>query len=133
MNPTPEERVRRRKEDGKEIRVPKAKETIQTYVVNFQPELKVIIWEAKYLDWIGLDIPQTIINIALQEKEYFTHVDWLNQLLREYNAAIGNLKKEERSLLKKQINELNQVMDKGVNNHNWFSLSINAFIRECWS
>lgn len=24
-------------------------------------------------------------------------------------------------------------MDKGVNNHNWFSLSINAFIRECWS
>lgn len=60
-------------------------------------------------------------------------MDRLNQLLWEYNNAIGNLKKEERNLLKKQINELNQVMDKGVFNHNWFSLSINAFIKECKS
>lgn len=56
-NPTPEENKRRvRKDDGKE-RVAKVKESIQSYVVNFKPELKVIIREAKYLDWIGLDIP----------------------------------------------------------------------------
>lgn len=36
-----------------------------TYVVNFAPELKVIIREAKYLDRLGMAIPQTIINIAL--------------------------------------------------------------------
>ncbi len=29
----------------------------QTYVVNFDPELKVIIREAKFLDRIGKDIP----------------------------------------------------------------------------
>jgi hypothetical protein len=37
----------------------------QIYLVNFAPELKVIIREAKFLDRIGKDIPQTIINIAL--------------------------------------------------------------------
>jgi dynein heavy chain, axonemal len=36
-----------------------------TYYVNFAPELKVIIREAKFLDRIGKEIPQTIINIAL--------------------------------------------------------------------
>lgn len=35
------------------------------YTVNFAPELKVIIREAKFLERIGKPIPQTIINIAL--------------------------------------------------------------------
>jgi hypothetical protein len=39
--------------------------TTAVYAVNFAPELKVIIREAKFLDRIGKDIPQTIINIAL--------------------------------------------------------------------
>lgn len=37
-----------------------------TYTVNFAPELKVTIREAKFLSRLGLNIPQTIINIALQ-------------------------------------------------------------------
>ena len=35
------------------------------FKVNFNPKLKVIIREAKFLDRIGKDIPPTIINIAL--------------------------------------------------------------------
>lgn len=35
------------------------------YKVNFDPKLKVIIREAKFLDRIGKEIPNTIINIAL--------------------------------------------------------------------
>ena len=69
--------------------------------MNFAPELKVIIREAKFLDRIGKDIPQTIINIALQEKDYMRHVDKLNQLLRGYNTALSNLKPVERGLLAK--------------------------------
>jgi hypothetical protein len=37
----------------------------KVYKVNFAPELKVIIREAKFLDRIGKLIPPTIINIAL--------------------------------------------------------------------
>lgn len=35
------------------------------YKVNFNPKLRVIIREAKFLDRIGKEIPNTIINIAL--------------------------------------------------------------------
>ena len=101
------------------------------YTVNFAPELKVIIREAKFLDRIGKAIPQTIINIALQEKDYMQHVDKLNQLLRGYNSAMSNLKPVERKLMHTDIQKLNRHMDKGFNNHNWFSLSINEYIKEC--
>lgn len=50
----------------------------KVYKVNFAPQLKVIIREAKFLDRIGKVIPQTITNIALQEKDYMRHVDKLN-------------------------------------------------------
>jgi dynein heavy chain, axonemal len=48
------------------------------FKVNFDPKLKVIIREAKFLDRIGKQIPDTIINIALQEKDYSRHIDKLN-------------------------------------------------------
>jgi hypothetical protein len=59
----------------------------------------VIIREAKFLDRIGREIPPTIINIALQEKEYAHYVDRLNQLLREYNAVLEDLNNVEKKLL----------------------------------
>lgn len=101
------------------------------YQVNFAPELKVIIREAKFLDRIGKNIPQTIINIALQEKDYMRHVDKLNQLLRGYNSSLSNLKPVEKKLLQAQIQQLNKRMDKGYLNHNWFSLSISEYIKDC--
>ena len=103
----------------------------RAYKVNFDPRLKVIIREAKFLDRIGKEIPNTIINIALQEKDYMKNIDKLNQLLRGYNSALQNLRPVEKGLLQEQINSLNALMDKGATNHNWFSLSILEFIDTC--
>lgn len=83
------------------------------------------------MDRIGKDIPITIINIALQEKEYMMHIDSLNKLLRSYNSALGDLRAVEKKLLFKDITKLNVKMNKGLENHNWFSLSISEYIEEC--
>lgn len=101
------------------------------YKVNFNPNLRVIIREAKFLDRIGKEIPHTIVNIALQEKDYMMHIDSLNKLLRSYNSALCDLRNVEKKLLFKDITKLNQKMDKGLQNHNWFSLSITEYIDEC--
>jgi dynein heavy chain len=47
------------------------------YFVNFAPELRVTIREAKFLDRIGKVISPTITNIALQEKDYMRYIDKL--------------------------------------------------------
>jgi dynein heavy chain len=69
------------------------------FKVNFNPKLKVIIREAKFLDRIGKDIPATIINIALQEKDYMKYIDKLNQLLAHYDDSLVGLKQVEKRLL----------------------------------
>ena len=118
-------------DDEQHIRNSRKQDVDRDYIVNFSPELKVIIREAQYLDKIGKDVPQTIINIALQENNYIHHVDKLEQLLREYKIAISDLKDVEKDLLQQQIKEMNIYMDKGCENHNWFSLSIREYIKDC--
>jgi len=59
------------------------------------------------------------------------YIDKLHRLLRGYDAALSNLNAVERSLLGRNIDSLNELMKKGCENHNWFSLSIDEFIREC--
>jgi len=108
-----------------------AEEVKGKYKVNFDPNLRVIIREAKFLDRIGMEIPPTIVNIALQEKDYMMHIDGLNKLLRSYNSALGDLRAVEKKLLFKDITKLQGKMNKGLENHNWFSLSISEYIEEC--
>jgi hypothetical protein len=60
------------------LRIDINSEGMNVFKVNFNPKLKVIIREAKFLDRIGKDIPATIINIALQEKDYMKYIDKLN-------------------------------------------------------
>ena len=59
------------------------------------------------------------------------HVDRLKQLLRCYKSALSNLKPVEKTLMHTEIRKLNRHMEKGVKNHNWFSLSIDEYIKEC--
>lgn len=59
------------------------------------------------------------------------HVDRLKQLLRSYKSALSNLKPVEKKLMHTEIHKLNRHMEKGVKNHNWFSLSIDEYIKEC--
>jgi dynein heavy chain len=59
------------------------------------------------------------------------HIDGLNKLIREYNKALGDLRAVEKKLLFKDITKLNVKMNKGLENHNWFSLSISEYIEEC--
>jgi len=100
-------------DDEQQIKNMRKEDVDRNYLINFSPELKVIIREAQYLDKIGKDVPQTIINIALQESNYIHHVDKLEQLLREYRVAISDLKDVEKDLLQQQIKEMNIFMDKG--------------------
>ena len=59
------------------------------------------------------------------------HIDGLNKLLRSYNSALDDLRAVEKKLLFKDITKLNVKMNKGLENHNWFSLSISEYIEEC--
>jgi hypothetical protein len=64
----------------------KEKILIQTgenqYAVNFKEDFKVLIQEAKQLEKMNHNISKAIVNIALQEKEYYRYIDKLKIMLR---------------------------------------------------
>jgi hypothetical protein len=52
------------------------------YEVNFREEFRVLIQEAKQLEKMNHNISKAIVNIALQEKEYYRYIDKLKTMLR---------------------------------------------------
>ena len=56
------------------------------------------------------NISKAIVNIALQEKEYYRYIDKLKTMLREYYEAVNSLNPIEKRLLESQIGKLNKVI-----------------------
>ena len=50
--------------------------------INFRDEFRVLIQEAKQLEKMSHNISKAIVNIALQEKEYYMYIDKLKTMLR---------------------------------------------------
>lgn len=98
------------------------------YRVNFSDEFKVLIKEAKQFEKMGYHILKTIINISLQEKEYYRYIDKLHIMLREYNEAVHTLSEIEKKLLEEQIKKLNRALEPGHESLNLSSLGIPDFI-----
>ncbi len=70
----------------------------------------MLIQEAKQLEKMNYNISKAIVNIALQEKEYYRYIDKLKTMLREYNEAVHSLNPIEKKLLENQIQKLNKVI-----------------------
>jgi len=101
------------------------------YKVNFDDEFRILIKEVKYLEKMGCKPFKTIINIALQEKEYLSFKDRLNNMLNEYHDAIDSLKEVERELLIEKIEKLNEALYPGIESLNLNSLGIGDYITSC--
>ncbi|KAI8916282.1 dynein heavy chain and region D6 of dynein motor-domain-containing protein [Gorgonomyces haynaldii] len=99
--------------------------------VNFRQELKDIIKETKYLDKMGLAVPEAAMNVALQEEKYHELVENLNMMIRSYNAVMDPLDGAERKLFTAHIAELKRIMKPGFSRLNWNSLGIPEFLQRC--
>eukprot|EP01083_Nonionella_stella_P016331 45634_1 len=100
-------------------------------VVNFSPQLLVLIRETKYLDRMGFDIPPEAMNVALQEDKYYESVERLNAMLDTYEEVIGMVDDVEKEVLCQRIDDLHQIMSPGFNPINWNALCIADYIEAC--
>ena len=54
----------------------------ESYEVNFTDELNLLIRETKLFDQLGgFDLPQDLLNVALQENKYGQYVELLQMLV----------------------------------------------------
>ncbi|EGF80533.1 hypothetical protein BATDEDRAFT_25191 [Batrachochytrium dendrobatidis JAM81] len=100
-------------------------------IVNFRQELRDIIKETKYLDTMNFMVPESALNVTLQEEKYYSLVENLGSMLKAYHAAVDPLDVSELKLLHIHLTELKRVMKPGFTRLNWNSLGIPEFIQKC--
>ncbi|XP_056113379.1 dynein axonemal heavy chain 10 [Rhinichthys klamathensis goyatoka] len=99
------------------------------YSVNFAPELQEIISETKYLDHLGILLPNEAQNVALQEDRFLRYKIELKKLVNHYHSLMDNLNDAESSLMADQVQELRRVLSLGCKRVNWNCLGIPQFIQ----
>ena len=65
---------------------------LNRYSVNFDPGLRLLIRNTKFLDLYGFVIKTNIVNIAHKESQLARYCNLLNQMLKEYDKVINMIK-----------------------------------------
>ncbi|NXM08607.1 DYH10 protein, partial [Tyrannus savana] len=99
--------------------------------VNFSPVLQEIITETKYMEQLGLPVPEIARYVALQEDKYLRYTSRLKSMLGSYHKLMETLNEAETKLLDDYIQELWRVLKSGHKRLTWNSLGIGEFIFQC--
>ena len=100
------------------------------FVVGFRSEFQQLIAEARNLEKMGFSLGKSIMNITLQEKEYYKTVDRLRKVLEEYEAEVESLSDVEKDLLYEKVQGLTETLASAAESYNLQSLGIGDFIQD---
>nr|CCA14061.1 PREDICTED: similar to hCG1811879 putative [Albugo laibachii Nc14] len=101
------------------------------YYPNFASGLIIVIRESKYLDRLGFNIPESALNVTLQEEKYHHHIQELTLMLKHYDYLLSALTPVEKHLLRIQLEDLREVLRVGFSPLNWNSQRITSFTENC--
>jgi len=113
------------------LKAPILKEEDGVIRVNFSRELQAVIREARYLDRLGLPVPENALNVALQEDKYNEYAELLKVMLTHYHTVVSSLTPAEEQLLQNKLRELESTIRFGFDPLNWNSLAIKEYLERC--
>jgi len=96
--------------------------------VNFDLEIMQLIREAKCMDRVGIDIPESARIILLQEDKFKAYYYELLYVLKEYERIIGKVKPIMKTLLGPHIDDLELKLRPGMVTLTWTSMNIDSYL-----
>ncbi|NWT78846.1 DYH10 protein, partial [Lanius ludovicianus] len=101
------------------------------FTLNFSPEIQEIIIETKYMEQLGLPVPEMARYVALQEDKYLGYTSKLKAMLDRYHKLMDMMNEAETKLLDDYIQELWKILKAGHKRLTWKSVGIGEFIVQC--
>ncbi|NWV26096.1 DYH10 protein, partial [Origma solitaria] len=101
------------------------------FALNFSPKFQEIIIETKYMEQLGLPVPEMARFVALQEDKYFRYTTKLKAMLDRYHKLMEMVNEAETKLLDDYIQELWGILKAGHKRLTWKSVGIGEFIVQC--
>uniref|UniRef100_U3K3Y5 Dynein-1, subspecies f n=1 Tax=Ficedula albicollis TaxID=59894 RepID=U3K3Y5_FICAL len=101
------------------------------FTLNFSPEIQEIIAETKYMEQLGLPVPEMARYVALQEDKYLRYTNKLKAMLDCYHKLMEMMNEAEMKLLDHYVQELWKILKAGHKRLTWKSVGIGEFIVQC--
>eukprot|EP00741_Cyanophora_paradoxa_P005992 tig00000955_g5810.t1 len=98
--------------------------------VNFNPALVRLLREVKYFTLLGLEIPDSAMQIYKKAETFRTQIGNLELIVNTHNQIHTTILEVEKPLLQKQLSEIDKLLEKGLKHLNWKSHGIGDFISE---
>ncbi|KAF4798840.1 Dynein-1-alpha heavy chain, flagellar inner arm I1 complex [Turdus rufiventris] len=97
------------------------------FILNFSPEIQEIIAEAKYMEQLGLPVPEMARYVALQEDQYLRYTNKMKAMLDRYHKLMEMMNEAETKLLDHYIQELWKILKSGQKRLTWKSVGAKEF------
>ncbi|OWK54873.1 Dynein heavy chain 10, axonemal [Lonchura striata] len=97
------------------------------FALNFSPEIQEIIIETKYMEQLGLPIPEMARYVALQEDKYLRYTNKLKVMLDRYHKLMEMMNEAETKLLDHYVQELWSILKAGHKRLTWKSVGAKEF------
>lgn len=98
--------------------------------VNFDAALVRLLREVKYFLLIGLNVPETALDIYQQVEVFRRWTGNLDLIVNINNDVLNQLLPVERPLVLPYLNKFDAVVEKGLSTMNWKANGINEFIAD---
>ena len=99
-------------------------------VVNFDPALVRLLREVKYFLLLGLEVPETALDIYEQVEVFRRWTGNLDLIVNMNNDVLDLLLPVERPLVMPYLNKFDTAVEKGLSTMNWKTTGINEFIAD---
>jgi len=95
--------------------------------VNFDQEILQLIREAKTLDRMGIDVPESARIVLLQENKFKAYYNNLQYTLSEYDRIVAKVIPVTAMLLRPHFNDMEFKLRPGMTTLTWTSMNIDAY------
>lgn len=96
--------------------------------VNLDDEIFQLIREAKCLDRMGVEIPESARIVLLQEEKIKHYYNELDYLLKEYERVLGKIRPITKNLLSPHLEDLEYKLRPGIVTLTWTSMNIDGYL-----
>ena len=97
-------------------------------LVNFDREISQLMREAKYLQRMGIEVPESAKMVLLQEEKFKRYYNQLSHALKEYDRVTSAIVPVAKPLLGPHLDDLEKKLAPGMYILTWTSMNIDGYL-----
>lgn len=101
------------------------------FTLNFNTDIFHCIAGAELMEELGYDLPECIVNAAIQRFRLKADEEAVETMIERYNEIVKSLRPAQLHFLRDLIREIEIYIQPGLSRINWTSLGIKEYTMDC--